>query len=152
MRFSFLAAAIAIAVAPFPSAFAGDSDSSKISATSSDWTVTVGAETRFEPSFEGANRNIVWPYPLLDIRRAGTQNIFALRATAWVSELLRWENLRWGLSASTDGLKKRRMTRHYAAWGRSIGPVKSAVLLTIGGPLGFEVGLRFGKDSAVTWG
>ena len=40
------------------------------------WTVTIGAEARLLPSFEGANSYTVAPVPLLSIRRAGTPASF----------------------------------------------------------------------------
>jgi outer membrane protein len=40
------------------------------------WTVTLGAEGRVLPSFEGSDRFILLPVPLIDIRRAGTPRRF----------------------------------------------------------------------------
>lgn len=42
----------------------------------SDWTVTLGAEGRMLPTFEGSDRFTVLPFPLFDIRRAGTPPTF----------------------------------------------------------------------------
>jgi outer membrane protein len=36
------------------------------------WTVTVGVEARYLPSFDGSDRYIVLPVPLFDVRGAGT--------------------------------------------------------------------------------
>jgi outer membrane protein len=44
--------------------------SSPVSA--SDWTVTLGAETRVLPTYEGSDRFMLWPFPMFNIRRAGT--------------------------------------------------------------------------------
>jgi MipA family protein len=41
-----------------------------------DWTVTLGVEGRLEPDFQGADNNLVRPYPLFDVRRAGTPERF----------------------------------------------------------------------------
>jgi outer membrane protein len=41
-------------------------------AAATDWTVSLGAEGRMVPSFQGSDRIIFAPYPLIDIRRAGT--------------------------------------------------------------------------------
>jgi outer membrane protein len=45
-------------------------------APSSTWTVTLGAEGRAEPLFPGARRDVFMPYPLVDVRRAGTPERF----------------------------------------------------------------------------
>lgn len=76
MRLYCWAAAIVLATAQILAAEAGELNSSNTRPSASDWTVTVGAETRFEPSFDGASRNLFWPYPLLDVRRAGTPEHF----------------------------------------------------------------------------
>jgi MipA family protein len=38
--------------------------------TSSDWTVTVGAEGRVEPIFQGSSRDVLRPYPIVAVRRS----------------------------------------------------------------------------------
>jgi outer membrane protein len=43
---------------------------------SSDWTVTLGAEGRFEPKFPGSDRDVWRPNPLFDARRVGTPERF----------------------------------------------------------------------------
>jgi outer membrane protein len=41
-----------------------------------EWTVTIGADARVKPDFEGANRYMVAPIPIFSIRRAGTAEPF----------------------------------------------------------------------------
>jgi outer membrane protein len=41
-----------------------------------EWTVTLGVEGRLEPAFQGADHDLWRPYPLFDIRRAGTPERF----------------------------------------------------------------------------
>jgi outer membrane protein len=41
-----------------------------------DWTVTIGAEGRVEPIFQGSKGYALHPYPLLDVRRYGTPERF----------------------------------------------------------------------------
>jgi outer membrane protein len=41
-----------------------------------DWTITIGAEGRVEPSFQGSDRYTVRPYPWLDVRPFGTPERF----------------------------------------------------------------------------
>ncbi len=41
-----------------------------------DWTVTVGAEGRIEPIFQGSKRDVVLPYPIFAVRRFGTPEPF----------------------------------------------------------------------------
>ena len=45
-------------------------------ATSSDWTVMIGVEGRVLPSYEGSSNSMLRPFPMFDIRRAGTQASF----------------------------------------------------------------------------
>lgn len=40
--------------------------------TSSDWTITLGAEGRLMPKYEGSNAEVFRPLPVINIRRAGT--------------------------------------------------------------------------------
>jgi outer membrane protein len=42
-----------------------------------DWTVTVGVDGRVLPSYEGSARSMLAPFPLFDIRRAGTPRNFS---------------------------------------------------------------------------
>ena len=51
-------------------------DSGVLPPPSSDWTISLGAEGRLEPSFQGANNYVFRPYPLFDVRRAGTPERF----------------------------------------------------------------------------
>jgi outer membrane protein len=44
--------------------------------TSHDWTVTLGAEGRIEPVFQGSSRDVLRPYPIGAIRRSGTPEPF----------------------------------------------------------------------------
>jgi outer membrane protein len=41
-----------------------------------DWTVTVGAEGRLEPLFQGSSRERLRPYPIFAVRRYGTPEPF----------------------------------------------------------------------------
>ncbi len=41
-------------------------------AAAADWTVTIGAEGRVLPKFEGSDKRTVAPFPLFDVRPAGT--------------------------------------------------------------------------------
>jgi outer membrane protein len=40
------------------------------------WTITIGIEGRYLPSFDGSDRYVVQPYPIFSIRRAGTHARF----------------------------------------------------------------------------
>ncbi len=44
----------------------------KLTQSQSDWTVTLGAEVRVMPKYEGASNQMLWPFPLFSVRRAGT--------------------------------------------------------------------------------
>jgi outer membrane protein len=41
------------------------------------WTITLGAEARMLPAFDGSSRSVVRPVPLFDFRRAGTPRHFS---------------------------------------------------------------------------
>jgi outer membrane protein len=41
-----------------------------------DWTITVGAEGRVEPLFQGSDREALRPYPIFAVRRFGTAEPF----------------------------------------------------------------------------
>jgi len=41
-----------------------------------DWTVTLGAEGRFEPLFQGSSQNRLRPYPIFAVYRYGTPEPF----------------------------------------------------------------------------
>jgi MipA family protein len=43
---------------------------------SGNWTVMIGAEGRYTPDFEGANRSLLSPVPIFSIRRAGSVDQF----------------------------------------------------------------------------
>lgn len=43
----------------------------------SDWTITVGVDGRVLPSYEGSARSMLAPFPLFDVRRAGTPRNFS---------------------------------------------------------------------------
>src|SRR5439155_22402388 len=42
------------------------------------WTITLGAEGRIAPSFEGSNHYVPYPFPLFNVRRAGTPLPFSV--------------------------------------------------------------------------
>jgi outer membrane protein len=46
-------------------------------AVAPDWTVTVGIEGRVLPAFEGSDRYVLAPYPIVEIRRGGTARRFS---------------------------------------------------------------------------
>jgi outer membrane protein len=48
-------------------------DSKNLSAM---WTIAIGVETRFEPTYAGSRHHLLWPYPLVDVRHAGTPEHF----------------------------------------------------------------------------
>jgi outer membrane protein len=66
-----------IALMAFPvAALAADYGASPRLAAPSGWTVTVGVEGRYLPSFDGSNHYVVSPYPILNIRRSGSEARF----------------------------------------------------------------------------
>jgi outer membrane protein len=57
-------------------AFADDTARTYGAPPSYDWTVTVGAEGREEPLFQGSSRERLRPYPIFAVRRYGTPEPF----------------------------------------------------------------------------
>lgn len=62
-------------------ATAAETDATRPS--SRDWTLTLGIEGRVLPSYEGSDRDILLPVPLVDIRRAGTPRKFKAPNDGW---------------------------------------------------------------------
>jgi outer membrane protein len=71
-------AAVVAALLPPMVASAADSDVRAFvqPAPAYDWTVTLGAEGRFEPLFQGSSYNRLRPYPIFAVRRYGTPEPF----------------------------------------------------------------------------
>src|SRR5262245_66129645 len=69
----FLAALLAPMVAS-----AGESDARAYAPPTPayDWTITLGAEARLEPLFQGSSRERWRPYPIFAVRRFGTPEPF----------------------------------------------------------------------------
>lgn len=79
MRYVRMAvAAAALQAASMAVARAADTSNSPAFApgAASEWTVTIGAEGRVVPNFEGSDRYTVVPFPVFDLRRAGTPPSF----------------------------------------------------------------------------
>jgi outer membrane protein len=72
-RFVIMVAALAGAVAPAAAQAQGGPSPGWLSA---DWTVTLGVEGRVLPAFEGSNRYLLAPFPIIEARRAGTPRPF----------------------------------------------------------------------------
>jgi outer membrane protein len=67
-----LAAILAVSIHGTAKAAESAAGSAGALGSSSDWTVTIGAEGRVLPSYEGSDSYTVLPIPQFDIRRAGT--------------------------------------------------------------------------------
>jgi outer membrane protein len=78
-RSGAIAAALAVASLA-PAAFAADVVQPRVTAPAqylaptptSEWTITLGAEARMIPRYEGADSLRFWPFPVFRVRRAGT--------------------------------------------------------------------------------
>src|SRR5215510_8076681 len=71
-------AAFMVALSAPVVASAGENDSRAYvpPAPAYDWTVTLGAEGREEPLFQGSSRERLRPYPIFAVRRYGTPEPF----------------------------------------------------------------------------
>lgn len=67
---------IAAGLAVLSAAPANAADPAQQRVASSDWTVTLGVEPRVLPTYEGSTRVWVVPFPMFDVRRAGTPSTF----------------------------------------------------------------------------
>lgn len=82
-RIGAIAAALAI-VSLTPAAFAADVAQPRATAPAqylaptptSDWVITLGAEARVIPRYEGSDSLKFWPFPVFRVRRAGTPEQF----------------------------------------------------------------------------
>ena len=72
---SFKSGLVALSTAA-AAAFATPAAAEPVTAPSSDWTVTLGAEGRVMPRYEGADNSMLRPIPIFRIRRAGTPDRF----------------------------------------------------------------------------
>ena len=70
-------AAVLFALAGTPAVLAADVYSPPPLAPPPQWTVTLGAEGRIAPSFEGSSRYVPYLFPLFTVRRAGTPPAFS---------------------------------------------------------------------------
>ncbi len=101
-----------------------------------DWTLTLGVEGRVMPSYEGSDRYVLRPIPLLDWRRAGTARRFSNARDGASIGLYDTGNVRVGL---TGKIKMPRRESDDADL-RGLGDVKWA----------FEAGV-FAEYYPVTW-
>jgi outer membrane protein len=65
----------------------------------SDWTVTIGAEGRVVPAFEGAKVYQIWPYPIIAVRKAGTPRDFTAPRDGFSFALVNIGQFRFGPTA-----------------------------------------------------
>ncbi len=71
-------------------------DAAAQSALSGDWTMTIGAEGRVVPQFEGASSYRIRPMPIFSIRRAGAPSRFKAPDDGIRIGLIEVENVRVG--------------------------------------------------------
>jgi outer membrane protein len=75
-RRAAIAAILAALASPVVASAADDTARTYGTPPSYDWTVTVGAEGREEPLFQGSSRERLRPYPIFAVRRYGTPEPF----------------------------------------------------------------------------
>jgi outer membrane protein len=68
-----------------------------VPAAAADWTITLGAEGRLQPTFEGSDRYEVVPFPVIDIRQAGTPEHFKSPRDGFGVGLYEYGPLRFGV-------------------------------------------------------
>jgi outer membrane protein len=68
-------------------------------AAPADWTITLGAEGRLVPAFEGSRIYQIWPYPILAIRRAGTPRDFTSPRDGFSVAIVNLGQFRFGPTA-----------------------------------------------------
>lgn len=65
------------------SAVAAAAETDAARPSSRDWTLTLGVEGQVLPSYEGSDRSILLPVPLVDVRRVGTPRNFKAPRDGW---------------------------------------------------------------------
>src|SRR5262249_41349855 len=75
-RAAFAAIVAALSIPRVASAGDGDSRAHVARVPAYDWTVTLGAEGREEPLFQGSSRERLRPYPIFAVRRYGAPEPF----------------------------------------------------------------------------
>jgi MipA family protein len=75
-RAAIAAIVAALSIPGVASAADGDSRAHVAPVPAYDWTVTLGAEGREEPLFQGSSRERLRPYPIFAVRRYGTPEPF----------------------------------------------------------------------------
>ena len=75
-RAAFAVIVAALSIPGVASAGDGDSRAHVAPVPAYDWTVTLGAEGREEPLFQGSSRERLRPYPIFAVRRYGTPEPF----------------------------------------------------------------------------
>jgi outer membrane protein len=71
---------------------------SDLFAIPTDWTVTIGVGGRVSPAFEGSDRYRVLPFPVFDLRRAGTPWQFSTQRDGWSFAIVHLGQFRFGPS------------------------------------------------------
>jgi MipA family protein len=75
-RYAKIASIVAALWIPAVASAAELDSSGLLPPPSYDWTITVGAEGRVEPLFQGSKKYVLQPYPLFDFRRYGKPEQF----------------------------------------------------------------------------
>lgn len=101
------------------------SEAAAQSALSGDWTMTIGAEGRMVPQFEGAKTYRIRPMPIFSIRRSGSPSRFKAPDDGIRIGLIEVENVRVGAVGKFRG----RRAESDAAALRGLGNVGFAVEL-----------------------
>lgn len=83
-------------VVVFPSVVLGADSGALPPPSSPGWTITLGVEGRVLPSFEGSDRYVLAPFPIVNIRRAGTHARFKAPRDGISVSLFETENFRLG--------------------------------------------------------
>jgi outer membrane protein len=96
-RTVILGAALAGAVLP---GMAWAQDSAQRAAPAADWTVTIGIEGRVMPAFVGSDRYLLAPFPIIDIREAGTPRRFSSPRDGLSAAVVTVDRFRFGPTAN----------------------------------------------------
>jgi outer membrane protein len=86
--------AAVIATCLAASAAAGETEPAPVSL--SDWTVTIGVESRVMPVYEGSSNSMYQPFPLFDIRHSDTPSTFRSSRDGASIGILETDQFRFG--------------------------------------------------------
>ena len=112
--------------------FGGAAQAAEPAAFGKQWTVTLGVEAGVLPTYEGSDRYMLRPFPLFDLRKAGTPPTFHAPRDGFGFGLYDNGRFRVGPAAKIRFPRRESNDCDFAGWATSIGRSRSAPSPIIG--------------------